>query len=210
MRIINELRGVFGRNKKVIGIVAVAFFFTLFVASIVTYVILVTSPQLVNYVADFVSSERALIGLPPPRTGGFYQLIFLNNIGHFWNPSRAWVWLPLIGAFSLGYELVLNAVIIGAVASFASITRGPAFALAGLAPHGVLELPAFILEFAALTRWHIVASRAVYGKMSGRQVDRPLFMEGLKDTVVLSFISVALFAVAAYVETFITPGLIGR
>ena len=46
--------------------------------------------------------------------------------------------------------------------------------------------------------------------MSGRQVDRPLFREGVKDTLVLSLLSVALFAYAAYVVAFITPHLIGR
>jgi len=209
MKFVSELLAVFRRNKKIIGIVALAFFSTLFAATIVSYFLLTASPQLLSYIEDFIASQRGLIGLPPPMTSSFYWLIFLNNIGHFWNPGRLWVWVPLIGAFSLGYELILNAVVIGAVASYASLARGPAFAIAGLTPHGIVELPAFILEFAALARWHITTSRATYGRISGRQVDRPLFTEGIKDTLVLSVISVSLFAVAAYIETFITPVLIG-
>lgn len=209
MGLVNEVRSVFARSKMLIGIVAVVFFSVLIISAVVSYVLLASSPQLMGYIRDFVSSERGLIGIPPPGTSGFYRLIFLNNIGHFWNPIRAWVWLPFVGAFSLGYELLLNAIIIGGVISFATLTRGAAFTIAGLTPHGVLEIPAFILEFAGLTRWHIVTSRAIYGKMSGRQVDRPRLMDGVKDTFVLSLISVALFAVAAYVETFITPHLIG-
>jgi uncharacterized membrane protein SpoIIM required for sporulation len=41
-------------------------------------------------------------------------------------------------------------------------------------------------------------------------MDRPLLRQGIKDTVALSLLSVALFAVAAYIETFITPHLLGR
>jgi len=84
------------------------------------------------------------------------------------------------------------------------------YALTGLLPHGIIEIPAFILEFTALARWHISTTRALYSKLSGRPVDRPLLREGVADTVVLSLLSVALFATAAYVETFITPHLLGR
>jgi uncharacterized membrane protein SpoIIM required for sporulation len=138
-----------------------------------------------------------------------YRLIFVNNVGHFWNPARAWVWLPFVGAYSLGYELLVNAIVIGGVASFASVTRGATYAIAVLTPHGVIEIPAFILEFAGLTRWHVTSTAAIYAKLSGRNVDRPLLMEGLKDTLALSLLSVALFAIAAYVEAFITPHFLG-
>ena len=193
-----------------IGSVALVFFLVTFLSTVVSYVLLATSPTLVGYLRDLLSSERGFIAIPPPATSNFYWFILLNNIGHFWNPTRAWVWLPFVGAFRLGYELLLNAVIIGGAISFATLTRGATFTIAGLTPHGVFEIPAFILEFAGLTRWHITASRAIHGKMGGRQVDRPLFIEGVKDTLVLSLFSVALFVFAAYVETFITPHLIGR
>jgi stage II sporulation protein M len=135
--------------------------------------------------------------------------IFLNNIGHFWNPVRIWVWIPLVGAVSLGYELLLNAIVIGGVASFVSVTKGAYYAILGLTPHGVIELPAFVLEFSGLARWHITATRAAYTKLSGRPVDRPLLIEGVRDTLVLSVLSVLLFAIAAVIETYVTPHLLG-
>jgi len=156
------------------------------------------------------SAESSYIAIPPPYTKGLYQFIFLNNIGHFWNPIRVWVWIPFVGAFQLGYELLLNAILIGAVASFVSLTKGPIYTISGLAPHGVIELPAFILEFTGLARWHVSTSRALYEKLSGRSVDQPLLKEGIKDTIIFSVLSVAMFAVAAYVETFITPHFLGR
>lgn len=210
LRFAIDIRSVFGRSKMLIGSVALVFFSVTLLSTVFSYALLTTSPTLVGYLRDLISSDRSFIAIPPPATSNLYWFILLNNIGHFWNPTRVWVWLPFVGAFSLGYELLLNAVIIGGVISFATLTKGAAFTIAGLTPHGVFEIPAFILEFAGLTRWHITASRAIYGKMSGRQVDRPLFIEGVKDTLVLSLLSVALFAFAAYVETFITPHLIGR
>jgi uncharacterized membrane protein SpoIIM required for sporulation len=155
------------------------------------------------------NSTRGLIGIPPPYSSSLYRLIFLNNIGHFWNPTRILVWIPFVGAYNLGYELLLNAVVIGAVASFTTLTRSAAYTIAGLTPHGIFEIPAFILEFAGLTRWQISTTRALYSKLSGRHVDRPLLVEGIKDTLVLSFFSVVLFAIAAYVETYFTPRLLG-
>jgi len=209
MKFIREIRSVFQRNRLLVSIVAVAFFSVLIVSAIVAYAVLVISPGLVGLVQGFLGSTSGYIAVPRPYTIELYRLIFLNNVGHFWNPVRVWVWIPLIGMFSLGYELVLNAVVIGGVISFTALTKGAAYTIAGLTPHGVLEIPAFILEFAGLARWHVTATRAVYSRLSGRRVDRPLLIEGVKDTVILSLLSVALFAAAAYIETFVTPRFLG-
>ena len=209
MKFIREIRSVFRRNRLLVSIVALAFFSVLIVSAIVAYAVLVISPSLVGLVQGFLGSTSGYIAVPRPYTIELYRLIFLNNVGHFWNPVRVWVWIPLIGMFSLGYELVLNAVVIGGVISFTALTKGAAYTIAGLTPHGVLEIPAFILEFAGLARWHVTATRAVYARLSGRRVDRPLLIEGVKDTVILSLLSVALFAAAAYIETFVTPRFLG-
>jgi len=156
---------------------AVTFSLVLVVACIVTYVLLLTSPGLTTGIRQLVESTRSYAAIPPVYSRNLYWFIFLNNIGHFWNPIRIWVWIPLIGAFSLGFELLFNAIVIGAVASFISVTKGAAYTIAGLTPHGVIELPAFILEFTGLARWHITTTRAIYTKMSGRKVDRPLLVE---------------------------------
>ncbi len=209
MQLIATLHAVIVRNKLLITVIAVTFFSIMIVSSFVAYAVLLTSPGLLKDFQDILRSARSYVAIPPPCTRGLYMTIFLNNIGHFWNPVRIWVWIPFIGAFSLGYELLLNAIVIGAVASFISLTKGSAYAIVGLTPHGVLELPAFILEFAGLARWHIASTRAIYTKLSGRPVDRPLLIEGVKDTLVISVLSVALFAVAAYIETYVTTHLLG-
>jgi len=209
MNFMTEIRSVFRRNRLLVGIVALAFFSVLILSTIVAYAILVISPSLIGLVQGFLGSTTGYIAVPRPYTIELYRLIFLNNIGHFWNPVRVWVWIPFIGMFSLGYELILNAAVIGGVISFTALTKGAAYTIAGLTPHGILEIPAFILEFAGLARWHVTATRAGYAKLSGRKLDRPLLIEGIKDTVFLSLLSVALFAAAAYIETFVTPRFLG-
>jgi uncharacterized membrane protein SpoIIM required for sporulation len=89
------------------------------------------------------------------------------------------------------------------------LTKGAAYTIAGLAPHGIFEIPAFILEFAGLGRWHVTATRAVYSRLSGQKIDRPLAIEGVKDAVFLSLLSLMLFGIAAYVETYVTPRFLG-
>jgi len=206
----HQVRSTLGRNRPLILVIAIAFFSIMIISGVVTYVVLLESPGLVTGLQAWLESAGGYIAIPPPYTTGLYSVIFLNNIGHFWNPVRIWVWIPFIGAFDLGYELLLNAILIGAVASFISITKGPLYMIAGLAPHGVIEIPAFILEFAGLARWHVTTTRALYEKLSGQPSDRPLLFEGIRDTIVLSLLSVALFASAAAVETFVTPHLLGR
>ena len=209
MKILNEMRAIFSRNGLLIGIVALALFSVLIVSALVAYVLLSSTPSLVGFFSNMMESASGYIAIPPPYTSGLFQLIFLNNIGHFWNPVRAWVWLPFVGMFSLGFELLLNAVVIGGVISFAALTKGAAYTVAGLTPHGIFEIPAFILEFAGLARWHVTTTRAIYAKLSGGKIDRPLLIEGAKDTLALSLLSVALFAIAACVETYVTPHFLG-
>ena len=210
MRVAQVVSETFQRNRLLIAAISAAFFAIMIVMALVTYAILLASPSLVKGLQGWLESAGGYIAIPPPYTNSLYSLIFLNNIGHFWNPIRLWVWIPFIGAFELGYELLLNAVLIGGVAVFVGMTKGPVYTAAGLLPHGIIEIPAFILEFVGLARWHVSTSRALYAKLSGQPVDRPLLLEGVKDTVTLSLLSVALFAVAAYIETFITPHFLGR
>ena len=209
MRLIPAMRIALVRNKLLITVIAVTFFSIMIISAVVAYALLLTSPDLMKVIEDLAGTTRTYTVIPPPFTRNLYFLIFLNNIGHFWNPARIWVWIPFIGAFDLGYELLLNAVAIGAVASFVSLTKGAAYTIAGLTPHGIFELPAFVLEFAGLARWHVTTTRALYGKLSGRDVDRPLLVEGVKDALMLSLLSVALFAIAAYFETYVTPRFLG-
>ena len=209
MRVLTEIRSTLGRNRFLIGTLTLSFFVMLIVSAIVAYALLELSPNLKEFISNMMGSATGYSAIPPPYTSDLYRLILLNNIGHFWNPARVWVWIPSVGMLSLGFELISNAALIGAVITFATLTKGAFYTIAGLTPHGVFEIPAFILEFAGLGRWHVTSARAIYTKLSGRKIDRPLLIEGVKDTLILSLLSLVLFVIAAYVETYITPHLLG-
>jgi len=210
VRYLSTMQSTLSRNRRLIAVIAVALFSVMALSCLVAYLILLSYPGFSKGLQSALSTAGEYMAIPPPYTNGLYQFIFLNNIAHFWNPVRLWVWIPLIGAFGLGYELILNAVVIGGVAAFVSLAKGPLYTIEGLVPHGVIEIPAFILEFTGLARWHVTATRALYSRLSGNPVDRLLLKEGVKDAVLLSLLSVIMFAIAAYIETFITPHLLGR
>lgn len=118
------------------------------------------------------------------------------------------VWIPLLGTFTLGLELLLNGGLIGIVAVTAGITHGALYPILGLTPHGMVEIPAFVLQFASMIRWHVTTIEAVMKKIIGEKVDGVKFRQGVKDTVILAVASVTLFMIAAFIETYITPFLL--
>jgi uncharacterized membrane protein SpoIIM required for sporulation len=129
------------------------------------------APWLVNWLRSLVRSELLDADVPRPFTTDLYFFIFLNNASHFWNPAKMVVWVPLLGSFLIGLELLLNGVVIGALAVFVGITRGVFYPVVGLTPHGVFEIPAFILQFASIIRWHVTTIEFVMAKIVGERVD---------------------------------------
>jgi stage II sporulation protein M len=154
-------------------------------------------------------SERRYVAIPPAFTEDLYFFIFLNNIGHFWNPVKMIVWMPLLGTFILGLELLLNGAIISIVAITAGITHGALYPILGLIPHGIVEIPAFVLQFASIIRWHVTTAEAVMKKIIGEEVDGVKLKRDVKDIVILAVVSLVLFMIAAFIETYITPFLLG-
>lgn len=186
-------------------------FFGIIVASVLlTDFAFSFSPGLFDLFNSLIQNEKQyIVILPPPYTPALYFYIFLNNVSQFWNPIRMFVWVPLLGALALGLELFLNGVLIGSVATVVGIKRGIAYPILGLVPHGIVELPALILEFACIIRWHITTVEAVMAKITGEKVDGAKVKQGVKDTVILALASVTLFAIAAAIETYVTPRLLG-
>jgi uncharacterized membrane protein SpoIIM required for sporulation len=197
------------RNGTIIKITALSFFIILFLMMLLTIVVFSMVPWLADWFWAMAQSERKYIAIPPPFTEDLYFFIFLNNIGHFWNPIKMLVWIPLLGTFILGFELLLNGSIIGVVAVTSGTMYGVLYPIVGLTPHGIVEIPAFILQFASLIRWHVTMIEVLMGKITGEKVDGMKFKRGIKDTIILAIASVILFMIAAYVETYITPSLLG-
>jgi len=197
------------RNRTSIKATTLTFVGVIFVSVLVTVFAFSSSPELADMLESFSEQERRYIVVPPPYTGSLYFYILFNNIGHFWNPIRMLVWVPLLGTLVLGVELLLNGVLIGVVATVVGIHRGVAYPVLGLVPHGIFEIPAFVFEFASIIRWHVTAIEAIMAKVTGEKVDVVRLKLGVRDAVVLAVVSVVLFVVAAFVETYVTPRLLG-
>jgi uncharacterized membrane protein SpoIIM required for sporulation len=197
------------RNKTIIKATALTFFGVIIISMLVTFVAFSTNPRLSEWFNSLIQHERSYIAIPPPYTKDLYFFILLNNAGHFWNPIRMLVWLPLLGTFALGLELLLNGVLIGALSIVVGITKGIFYPILGIAPHGIIEIPAFILEFASIIRWHVTIIEAIMAKVTGEKVNVSKFKQGVKDCLFLAVVSVTLFVIAAFVETYITPHLLG-
>ena len=197
------------RNKTIIKVTALSFFLIIIFSGIMTITFFSVAPWMSDWFWQMAESERRYVAIPPAFTEDLYLFIFLNNIGHFWNPIKMLVWIPLLGTFILGLELLLNGGIIGIVAVTAGITHGALYPILGLIPHGIVEIPAFILLFASLIRWHVTTTEAVMKRIIGEKLDRDKLRRDLKDTLILAVASVALFMIAAFIETYITPSLLG-
>ncbi|MFQ6081005.1 MAG: stage II sporulation protein M [Candidatus Bathyarchaeia archaeon] len=196
------------RNGMIIKATTLALFTVIFLSILLTVIVFSLLPWFSDWFRSMAQSERGYIVIPPPFTENLYYYILLNNIGHFWNPLRMLVWVPFLGALILGLELLFNGGIIGIVATIAGMTQGALYPIVGLIPHGIIEIPAFILQFSSFIRWHATTIDAVMMRVTGEKVDRVKFIQGVKDTVILAIASVILFIIAAYVETYVTPHLL--
>lgn len=196
------------RNRTIIKAVFITFFGVMIACVLVTVLAFSVNPGLSDFLKSLLQNESSYIVIPPPYTETLYFYIFLNNIGHFWNPIRLLVWVPLLGVLEMGFELFLNAALIGVLATIVGMTKGATYSVLGLIPHGIFEIPAFILEFTSIIRWHIATIEAIAAKAMGRKVNAVKLERGLKDTLILAVASVILFAIAAVIETYVTPRLL--
>jgi stage II sporulation protein M len=119
------------------------------------------------------------------------------------------VWIPVIGPLLLGFEVLLNSALIGVVAVIVGVSNGIAYPIVGLVPHGIIEIPAFLLQLSSIVLWQVTISEAILTKLKGRTLDKPKFKQGIHDTAIFAVTSIILMGIAALIETFVTPYLLG-
>ena len=120
--------------------------------------------------------------------------------------------LALLLSFALGpifclvplIALIMNGWLLAAVSSIVIQQQSLALVLAGLVPHGVFELPAFLLAQAAALSFGTTAIVALF-----RKERRGLLWPSLKQNTRYLMIALVLLVPAAAIETFITPLLMG-
>ena len=208
-RMMDSLKSVVQRNDLIVKATIATFFIFMIISLIFTIFVFSLSPELSNDLNSLVESLFNFEGVPEPYTGGFFSFIFLNNIGHFWNPIRMLVWFPLVGSIFLGFEILLNSGLIGAISVTVGIREGIAYPILGLVPHGIIEIPAFLLQTACIVLWQVTVSEAIISKLKGKKLEKNKMRQGLEDTLILAITSIILFMIAAAIETYITPYLLG-
>lgn len=196
----------FKRNSLLILIVSSIFLLFMCLAICLVIIVNFLNPAMIETIISLVSNYP--FHIPEPETPEFFLFIFANNIGYYWNPQKLLVWTPLIGVFILGLSLLLNGVVIGAAAAILGLKYSPIIPLVGFLPHGVIEVPAFMLQCAAILRWHITTSTLLLSLIRGENIDKTKIRNDLVDILILSVISIVLLCVAALIESYITPPLI--
>jgi len=209
LKAVENLRGAIQRNSLIIKATTLTFLIILSLVIVVTIFVFSEAPEFSDQLSNLAQSAYNFEDIPSPFTETFFSFIFLNNIGHFWNPIRMLVWIPALGPLLLGFELVLNSGLIGVIAVIAGIENGITYPVVGLVPHGIVEIPAFLLQFACIVLWQATITEAILAKLRGRKVEKDKVKQGLNDTLILAVTSIILFMIAAVIETYVTPYLLG-
>ncbi len=137
-----------------------------------------------------------LFSLPPPLMAIF---IFVKNA------------LALLLSFALSpilclvpiLALIVNGWLLAFVSTMVIQEKSLGFVLAGLLPHGIIELPAFIIGEAAALSFGAMVILVLFKKK-----ERSQLLPSLKQNLRYLIIAFALLIPAAIIETFITPLLL--
>ena len=156
-----------------------------------------------EYTIDLFTDELAYfddIGdMIEPGTFGTFLLILINNIVAFFFTLVLSPILCLMPTFSLLFNGALISVISVLVARVESV----GFVLTGLLPHGIIEIPAFIIGQAAALSFGFFILASIFS------ADRRARLgTDLKRSLKFFVIAVLLLIPAAIIETFITPLLL--
>ena len=99
--------------------------------------------------------------------------------------------------------LTTNGWLLASVSAVVATEKSLGFVLAGILPHGILELPALIMGEAAAISFGTMAILALF-----RNEKRALLLPNLKQNLRYLMVALALFIPASIIETYITPLLL--
>ncbi len=150
---------------------------------------------------EFMESLAATLSpLREMSTAGLMLLIFVNNAVKAGLVVRVGVFLGLPPFIFLA----TNGLVVGVATYQVAAERGLGFVLAGLVPHGVVEVPALLAATALGLGMGVEVSRWMVRRPS--RVRRRL---GRSLRIYLFYVAPAL-ALAAAIEVLVTPLLLGR
>jgi stage II sporulation protein M len=161
---------------------------------------LVAPPSITNLLSEELAALGELGSTLAPFTFSMFIFIFIKNI------------ITLLFSFALSpifclvpiLTLAVNGWLVALVSTIIMKEESLGFVLAGLLPHGVIELPAFFIGEAAALSFGTMAVVALF-----RKEKRNLLLPSLKRNLKYLWIALALMLPAAAIETYLTPLLVG-
>lgn len=140
----------------------------------------------------------------PPGTEFF--AIWINNLVASLTAVLFGILLPVIPLFSL----LMNGILIGLFQNMIQVETGlsPFLFYLGLAPHGILELPAFFIAVLLGVRFGLVPYRLVIHYLRTKE-HLPLFKEVTREARVYGILIIIMLLFAAVIEMTISPLLLG-
>jgi stage II sporulation protein M len=159
---------------------------------------LLMHPDFIDVMVEDLTQSLESLGSLPPAV--LFVVIFLNNAI---KSLLAIVLGIAIGIFPVIF-LCFNGFIIGAVVSVLQSRISNILIIAGLAPHGIIEIPAIVLAAALGLKVGFESIRYLVNRRSNVKVQ-------LRQSLVIyaKWILIMLF-IAALIETFATPLLVSR
>ncbi|MBN1370278.1 MAG: stage II sporulation protein M [Dehalococcoidaceae bacterium] len=142
-----------------------------------------------EFLEDFESLSPAAV---------FFIILFNNIIAIVFS----FIMSPLFGIVPL-LALGLNGFVIGVVSAMVIEQESLGFLLTGLLPHGIFEIPALIIGLSAAIYLGTTLALSIF-KRELRAMLLPTLISSLKYLA----LSIALLIPAAFIETFVTPGLL--
>lgn len=162
---------------------------------------LVAPPSITNLLSEDITALQELSNILVPFKFLTVILILAKNalslLLSFALSPIFWL-MPILALTVNGWFLAFVSVIVIREESLG-------FILAGVLPHGIFELPAFILGEAAALSFGTTAILALFKKER-----RNLLLPSLKQNLRYLMVALALFVPAAIIETYITPLLLNR
>ena len=160
---------------------------------------LVTPPGIFGPFTDMIAGleEFANLLTPLPQFA-ILVIIFITNATTL---LVSFILSPIFCLWPI-LVLTLNGWLLAFVSAIVAQEESLSFVLVGLVPHGIVELPAFILGQAAALSFGTTVILALFKKR------RELILPSFKQNLRYLLIALALLLPAAIIETYITPLLL--
>ena len=160
---------------------------------------LATPPGITSLLSEELAALEELGGTLAPFTFSMLIFIFIKNA------------VALLVSFALSpvfclvpiLTLAVNGWLVTLVSTIVMEEESLGFVLAGLLPHGVIELPALFIGEAAALSFGTTVMVALFKKER-----RNLLLPSLRQNLKYLAIALALFLPAAVIETYVTPLLV--